>query len=76
MKKMLVQLMLVVCILFWTTGCSLVTKGAGSWEIYAGIRTEKTSDEPSSVGIESEVLEKSIEKIVDSMTDDKVSPDE
>lgn len=76
MKDRLVKLMLVACLVFGTTGCSLVTKGAGNWELYAGIRTAKTSEEPASVGIESKVLEDSIEKIVDSLTDGEVSPDE
>ena len=76
MRNILIRLMFVLCLLFGATGCSIITQGSGSWEIYAGVRTEVTSDEPASVSVESSVLEESIKKIVDSLTDGKVSPDE
>jgi len=52
-----------------TSGCAVLTKGSGSWEIYCGVRTEQTSEEPASVGIElSPVLERMIDNLTDGET--------
>jgi len=69
MRKSFVTLMLVVGLLVGTSGCAIVTKGNGSWEAFCGIRTEKISEEPASVGIESDVLE----RLIDNLTDGEVT---
>ena len=68
MRKSFVALMLVVGLLVGTSGCAVVTKGSGTWEAYCGVRTEKTSEEPASVGIESPVLERMIDNLTDGET--------
>ena len=65
MRNSFVALMLVVCLFVGNTGCALVTKGDASWEVYCGVRTTQNSDEPASVGIESDVLERLIDNLTD-----------
>lgn len=65
MLKSFVTLMLVVGLLVGTSGCAVFTEGSGNWEAYCGVRTEQTSDESVSVGIESPV----IERLIDNLTD-------
>ncbi len=66
MRKNFVALMLTVGLLVGTSGCAFVTKGSGIWEAYCGVRTEKTSEEPASVGVE---LAPVIERMIDNLTD-------
>lgn len=72
MRKNFVTLLLATFLLFGTTGCAFTTQGDGSWEIYAGIKTKQHSEQPAKVTIESSV----VDKIVDSLTDGKVSETE
>jgi len=51
------RLLLAACLLFGATGCAVVTKGHGAWEVFMGVRTEQVSEEPASFGVESEFLE-------------------
>lgn len=72
MRKRLMTLLLTVCLLANTTGCAIITGNEGSWELYVGVRTKQIGNKPARVEIQSTV----VEKIVDSFTDGKVSPDE
>lgn len=69
MRRSLVLLTLVVGLLVGSTGCAIVTKGSGSWEVFYGVRSAQNSDEPASVGVESDVLE----RLIDNLTDGEVT---
>jgi hypothetical protein len=69
MVKVLVVSLFVMFISF---GCAIKTTGKGSWEIYYGVRTEQDGETPSTVSIESSI----VDKIVDSLTDGEVSEEE
>jgi len=66
MRKNFVALMLVACLFVGNAGCAFVTKGSGTWEAYCGVRTEQTSEQPASVGVE---LAPVIERMIDNLTD-------
>ena len=66
MRKSFATLMLAVGLLIGTSGCAFVTKGSGTWEAYCGVRTEQTSEQPASVGVE---LAPVIERMIDNLTD-------
>lgn len=68
MRKNIVAWLMAVCLLVGTSGCHVVTKGSGTWEAYCGVRTEKTSEEPASVGVESPVIERLIDNLTDGET--------
>ncbi len=70
MRKTLATFVLALCIFVTASGCAFVTKGSGSWEVYCGVRTEKTSEEQASVGIE---LAPVIERMIDNLTDGKTT---
>lgn len=58
------RLLLAACLLFGATGCAVVTKGHGSWEVFMGVRTEQISEEPASFGVESEILEDAVSALL------------
>ena len=60
------RLLLAACLLFGATGCAVVTKGHGAWEVFMGVRTEQISEEPASFGVESKILEKAAEALLGS----------
>ncbi len=72
MKNRSVPLILFLYLLLCFTGCAVTTTGEGTWEICIGIHTKQISEHPARVGIESSV----VDKIVESLTDGKISPDE
>ena len=51
------------------TGCAVLTEGESSFEIYCGIRAKQHNEQPAKVAVESSV----VDKIIDSLTDGKVS---
>jgi len=64
-----IQVLFISSLVFlFTTGCTIITSGKGSWEIYAGVRTTQEGDEPAKVQIES--------KIADSLLDGKITEGE
>lgn len=69
MKKSLIVLIIVAGLFVGSAGCAIQTNGEASWEAYFGVRTKQHSDEPAQVKVESSV----VDKIVDSLTDGKVS---
>lgn len=69
MRKSFVLLTLVVGLLVGISGCAVVTNGSASWEVFYGVRHTQGSEEPASVGIESEVLE----RLIDNLTDGEVT---
>ncbi len=68
MIRKISALLLTVCFVVGTVGCTVSTTGGADWEIYHGIRTRQTSPEPSVVKVESSV--------VDSLIDGTVSDQE
>lgn len=65
MRKKLITLLLAVCLFASTAGCALTTTGEGSWEIYGGVRTTQTSDQPAEVKIRSNIINKIVESFAD-----------
>jgi hypothetical protein len=61
MTKKLAALLLVICLTFGTTGCSVITSGESSWEVYGGVRTKQISDEPGKVEVKSTLVDKLID---------------
>lgn len=66
------KLFAVCCLLVGTAGCTVTTSGESSWEVYTGIRARQTGETPASVSIESTV----VDKIVDSLIDGEVTEEE
>lgn len=69
MKKNIVALLLIACLSVGTMGCAFPTTGEAVWEVYGGVRTRQLSEEPAKVEIQSSV----VDKIIDLLTDGKVS---
>ncbi len=61
MIKKFVSLLLAVCLVFGSVGCSVVTSGESSWEMYGGVRTKQHSEEPAKVEVKSSVVDKLID---------------
>ena len=68
MRNKIAMWLVAVCLLVSTSGCAVVTKGSGGWEVYGGIRTHQDSEQPASVGIESAVAERMIDNLTDGKT--------
>lgn len=69
MIRKIVTLLFATFLLFEVAGCQIITEGDGSWEACFSIRTKQNSEQPAKVELKSSV----IDKVVDSLTDDKVS---
>jgi len=69
MRKNRTVLMLFLIFLFGTIGCSIIPQGNGGLEIYAGIRTTQIGLVPPKLTIESTV----VDKLVDLLLDGKVT---
>lgn len=72
MANKFIVLLCAAFLLIGTFGCSLQTDGEGIWELCLGVHTKQISDKPAKVELKSSV----IDKIVDSLTDGKVSEEE
>lgn len=72
MTKKFATLLLAVCLVIGTTGCSVGTTGKANWEIYGGVRHNQEGDKPAEVEIKSSV----VDTIVDLLTDGEVSDEE
>ena len=69
MTKRLATLLLTVCLAVGATGCAVTTAGEASWELYGGFRTRQHSEEPAKITVESSV----VDKVVDSLIDGEVT---
>lgn len=65
MRKSFATLLFAACLLVGTTGCAFMTTGGATWEIYSGVRTQQTSEEPSKVEIQSSVVDKVVESLTE-----------
>ena len=72
MRKKLITLLLAVCLFASTAGCAFTTTGEAGWEVYFGIKTKQYSEQPGKVQIESSA----VDRIIESLTDGKVSNEE
>ncbi|KKN99027.1 hypothetical protein LCGC14_0142720 [marine sediment metagenome] len=72
MSKRITRLLLVAGFLFCVTGCSIVTNGEASWEVFMGARHKQIGEKPASVGIQSKV----IEDVISAMVGTKDAPED
>ena len=66
MRKIIWATILATCLM---AGCAIGTTGEASWELCLGFKTKQISDEKAEITISSSV----VDKVVDSLTDGKVT---
>lgn len=69
---MVKMFMISLSVMFLITGCTIGTVGEGSWEVYGGVRTKQHSTTPSKITIQSSV----VDKVVDALIDGEISEEE